>query len=196
MRVVCPLPVTIATALLGISIAHHAASAQDRPVEHQIAEAVSPLPEGLRDGATVLGYRGGRLTVVREGSNVMICLAADPAREGFHAACYHRDLEPFMARGRALRAQGLEGTAVDSVREAEVEAGRLAMPEGPRTLYSITSEREFDPATGTAPEASGLYVIYMPYATEASTGISATPARDRPWLMFPGTYRAHVMISR
>jgi hypothetical protein len=173
-----------------------AGQALDRPVERQIAEAVSPLPEGLRSDATVLGYRAGRLTELRDGTNGMICLADDPARAGFHAACYHRDLEPFMARGRELRARGLERAAVDSARQAEVEEGRLVMPEGPRALYSLTSDQEFDPAAGAAPAAGGLYVIYMPYATEASSGISATPARDRPWLMFPGTYRAHVMISR
>jgi hypothetical protein len=172
------------------------AHSQEPAADIQIVQAVSPLPEAMRAGAAVLGYRGGHLVTLREGTNAMVCVADDPARAGFHAACYHRDLEPFMARGRELRAAGHQRPAVDSVRQAEIESGALAMPLEPRALYSLTSEREFDPASGAAPETRGLYVIYVPYATEQSSGISAVPARDRPWLMFPGTPWAHVMISR
>ena len=173
-----------------------AAHAQEPTVEQQILAAVSPLPEQLRDGAAVLGYRAGQLVSLRGGTNVMICLADNPAQQGFHAACYHKDLEPFMARGRALRAAGHETTAVDSVRQAEIEAGTLAMPREPRALYSLTSRQEYDAATSTVPDGRRLYVIYMPFATETSTGISTTPAGDRPWLMEPGMPWAHVMISK
>lgn len=172
------------------------ASAQELAVDQQIAGAISPLPDNLRDGATVMGYQQGQLVELRRGSNVMICLADDPEQTGFHAACYHEDLEPFMARGRALRAAGHETAAVDSARQAEIEAGTLALPLEPRALYSVSSRLEFDPATGTIPQARGLYVIYIPFATEQSTGISAKPAGDRPWLMYPGKPWAHVMISK
>jgi hypothetical protein len=43
-------------------------------------------------------------------------------------------------------------------------------------------------------EGGLLAVIYMPGATTASTGISAQPRRDGPWLMSPGTPKAHVMM--
>jgi hypothetical protein len=192
------MPVRTAVSLLFAScvLGSAAACAQEPTAEAQITQAVSPLPDSMQPGAAVMGYRRGRLVPLREGSNLMICLADDPAREGFHAACYHRDLEPFMVRGRELRAAGHERPAVDSIRQEEIESGALAMPAEPRALYSISSDHEFDPATGVAPEASGLYVIYMPYATEESTGISVVPARDRPWLMFPGKPWAHVMISK
>jgi hypothetical protein len=183
-------------ALLASALGGLTACAQDPPAEQQIAGAISPLPQDLRGGAAVLGYRAGRLVPLREGTNAMVCLADDPAEAGFHTACYHVDLEPFMARGRELRAEGHQRPAIDSVREAEIEAGALAMPREPRALYSLSSDGEFDPASGVPSDASGLYVIYMPYATEDSTGISATPAGDRPWLMFPGKPWAHVMISR
>ncbi|MEJ2090178.1 MAG: hypothetical protein P8Y69_17300 [Gammaproteobacteria bacterium] len=154
------------------------------------------MPENLRNGAGVLGYHRGQLISLREGANGMICLTDDPTQAGFHAACYHQDLEPFMARGRELRANGYQRPAVDSIRAAEIEAGRLAMPREPRALYSLSSDHEYDPGSGVPSDASGLYVIYMPYATELSTGISAAPAGGRPWLMFPGKPWAHVMISR
>ncbi len=173
-----------------------AARAQEPTAEQQITAAVSPLPEQLRDGAAVMGYRGGELVSLRGGTNVMICLADNPAQVGFHAACYHKDLEPFMARGRALRDAGHETAAVDSVRQAEVEAGTLAMPREPRALYSLSSRQEYDATTGAVPDGRRLYVIYMPFATEASTGISTTPAGDRPWLMDAGLPWAHVMISK
>ncbi len=190
------LAISTAVALTATSLTGLTACAQDVPVEQQLTQAVTPLPEPLQAGAAVMGYRGGELMSLREGTNSMICLADDPARDGFHAACYHKDLEPFMARGRALRAAGHDRPAVDSARAADIEARTLAMPDGPRALYSLSSDDEFDPTTGSVSNTSALHVIYMPYATEESSGISTAPARDRPWLMFPGKPWAHVMISR
>jgi hypothetical protein len=186
---------TLGAVLAASALGGLAACAQESPASEQIAGAVSPLPEAMREGAAVLGYRRGRLVSLREGTNGMICLADDPAREGFHAACYHKDLEPFMARGRALTTEGKERPAIDSIRQAEIEAGSLAMPLEPRALYSLSSDLAFDPATGMVPESSGLRVIYMPYATEESTGITATPGAG-PWLMYPGKPWAHVMIAQ
>jgi hypothetical protein len=127
---------TLGAVLAASALGGLAACAQESPASEQIAGAVSPLPEAMREGAAVLGYRRGRLVSLREGTNGMICLADDPAREGFHAACYHKDLEPFMARGRALTTEGKERPAIDSIRQAEIEAGSLAMPLEPRALTS------------------------------------------------------------
>jgi hypothetical protein len=161
-----------------------------------VAAAVAPLPEAFRAGATVLGYPGeGReLVTLREGDGPFICLADDPATERFHVACYHRSLEPFMSRGRLLRAAGHAARA-DSIREAEIRAGTLPMPSQPAALYSLTGPKEvFDPATGAITGAQPLHVVYIPFATVESTGLSPTPARNSPWLMFPGTARAHIMF--
>lgn len=187
---------TVLAAVVLSSLAGASLSSQDKPTAREISDAVSPLPAGLQAGAAVLAYRNGGLTEIRAGTNGMICLADDPARQGFHAACYHQTMEPFMARGRALRASGMSAEAADSVRLADLETGALPQPAPGAALYSISHDDDvFDPAGG-ATGARGLYVIYLPYATEANTGISATPARDRPWLMFPGKVTAHVMIAR
>jgi len=53
----------------------------------------------------------------------------------------------------------------------------------------------FDPATNKVTGGGLLTVLYIPGATTESTGISSTPREDGPWLMFPGTPKAHVMIS-
>ena len=119
------LIVTLATALLATA----GAGAQSQPAppspstppsaEQQIAAAVLAAPADMRAGATVLGYApDGHFTRLRQGSGALICLASDPKGERFHVACYQRSLEPFMARGRALRAKGVTGDQVDSVRFA------------------------------------------------------------------------------
>ncbi len=165
------------------------------PAAEQVAAAVLPLPNDMRASATVLGYAAdGKLGVLRKGSGGMTCLARDPKAPQFHVACYHDSLEPFMARGRELRASGVAGTQVDTVRFREARAGTLKLPDHPASLYSLTGGTGYDGKTGTAPGARWLYVVYVPYATAASTGLSDKPQEGAPWLMFPGTPKAHIMF--
>ncbi len=163
----------------------------------QIASAVLPLPEPLRATATVLGYRSadGPLVELRKGSNGMICLADDPKAPAFHVACYHESMEPFMARGRQLRTEGVEGAQVDTVRYREAAAGTIKMPTLPAALWQLSGPPDsYDPATNTVTGARHLYVIYIPYATTETTGIPSIPSQDQPWLMNPGTPKAHIMF--
>ena len=101
-----------------------------------------------------------------------------------------------MARGRALRASGVKGAGVDSVRFSEIKNGKLNMPKQPSALYSITLKpEEVDAQTGVLPAtAKPLYVVYIPFATSESTGIPTTPKGGMPWIMFPGTPKAHIMF--
>ena len=161
-----------------------------------IAEAVAPLPEQFRATASVRARveGSGDLIEVRSGDGPFICLTDNPNDDRFHVACYHSSLEPFMARGRELRAQGLT-TNVDSVRYADVAAGRLAMPTQPAALYSLSGDVvSFDDSTGVVSGASPLYVVYIANATAESTGLPTTPMPNSPWLMFPGTPKAHIMF--
>jgi hypothetical protein len=201
-----PLPIVLAAALAlpaaspaaqGAAAAPAPAAAATIPTPaQQVAAAVLPLPEEFRADATVLGWdAGGRLTTLRAGGGAFVCLASDPRMERFHVACYHRSLEPFMARGRALRAAGVTGDAVDSVRFREVREGKLAMPSGPAALYSLTGPAgSWNPATNAVTGARPLFVIYIAGATAESTGLSARPRPGTPWIMFPGTPKAHIMF--
>jgi hypothetical protein len=164
--------------------------------EQQIAVAVLPLPMEMRGGATVLGYGAdGKLTELRRGTGDMTCLAPNRTMPRFHVACYHRSLEPFMARGRALRASGVTGDGVDSARFAEARRGKLVMPREPASLYSLTGEwTTFDASTLTSTGARPLFVVYIPFATAKTTGLSEKPARGTPWLMGAGTPKAHIMF--
>jgi hypothetical protein len=174
-----------------------AAQAPIPPAAQQIAAAVLPLTAEMRDGATVMGYREpNKLVVLREGKNGMTCLALYVMRPDFHVACYQNSLEPFMARGRELRAQGVKaGAAVDSIRFAEIKRGKLKMP-AQASLHTITTKKEnYDSATNKVKDAGLLTVLYIPGATPESIGITATPQENAPWIMFPGTPKAHVMMS-
>jgi len=174
-----------------------AAQGSQRPDSWEVAAAVLPLSDSLRAGARVLIYRGPDLVEVRAGTNEMICLGDDPAHKGLQVSCYHKSLEPFMARGRELRAAGItKREAVDSARLADVKSGRIVMPSS-AILSSIFADSDsFDAVAGPPEKHRALDVIYLPYATQESSGITEQPATDRPWLMFPGLPWAHVMLAR
>ena len=164
------------------------------PAEQQIAAAVLPLPTEMREGAAVLGYDSkGKLVSLRDGKGGMVCLASDPQRKDFHVACYHKTMEPFMARGRELRGQGVKDPQVDSVRFKEAKSGTLKMPAQPASLYSITAPT-YDPAAGLPNTSRSLFVVYIPYATAATTGLTEKPVVGAPWIMFAGTPKAHIMF--
>src|SRR5581483_8108830 len=97
--------------LLSLGFLSSAIYAMDvAPPADQIASAILAAPKERRAAATVLGYNEkGEVTTLRKGSNDLICLATDPKEKQFSVACYHKDLEPFMARGRELATQGAKG---------------------------------------------------------------------------------------
>jgi len=185
MTTVCPMLV----------LASIAAAADAPSVPVQIAGAVLAAPAELRDGAAVLGFnaQGGRVQI-REGKNELICLATDPSKTAFNVACYHKDLEPFMARGRELLAQKVTGAKRNEIRFKEVEDGKLPMPKEPRTLYVLTGT-SFDSASGKVQDPYLRWVIYVPFATPQSTGLSTKANEGGPWLMSAGTAGAHIMIN-
>jgi hypothetical protein len=165
--------------------------------EQQIAAALQASPEDRRAAATVMGWDAkGAFVQLRPGTNDLICLADNPKVEGFSVACYHKDLEPFMARGRALTAEGVTDDDVrDSTRFKEIAAGSLKMPKEPRLLY-VTTGKAYDAATNQIAEGYTRWVIYVPFATGETTGLPVKPVPGgAPWLMNPGTGGAHIMIN-
>ena len=166
--------------------------------DKQIRLALLAAPMEKRDSCTVYGYDANKqLILLRKGTNELICLADNPDEPDFSVACYYKELEPFMQRGRELRKQGVKGQQIFDERQKEVEAGTLKMPEHPATLYVYTAkDKDVDAATGEVKNGYLRYVIYIPYATAASTGLPEKPSADgMPWIMNPGTYVAHIMIN-
>lgn len=166
--------------------------------EALIATALLAAPKENRAGCKVIGYNmAGDFVTLREGDNEFIVLADDPTKTGFSAACYHKDLEPFMARGRELKSEGKTAAEIFDIREAEAKAGKLDMGKPGATLHIYFGEGElYDPETSKVAGAQYRYVVYLPFATSESTGLPERPiGSNHPWIMNPGTHRAHIMIS-
>ncbi|MEW6320434.1 MAG: hypothetical protein AB1635_05035 [Acidobacteriota bacterium] len=183
--------------VLGVAVSAATASAQEPvpPPETQIAAAVMAAPEDRRAAATVLGYdASGAVVTLRTGTNDLVCVADNPKAPGFSVACYHKDLEPFMARGRELTAHGVTDDKIrDETRYKEIAAGKLAMSKEPRMLY-VTTGKAFE--NGQVVNAFTRWVIYVPFATGDALGLPTRPAGEGvPWLMDPGTAGAHIMIT-
>ncbi len=166
--------------------------------EVQIKSAVLAAPADKQEGAAVWGYnQKGEFVMLRKGTNEMICLADDPNSEGFSASCYHKDLEPFMARGRELKMSGKNFQQIFDTREQEAKSGKLRMPAQPSTLFVLNAPKEnYNATTGEVKDAYLRYVVYIPYATAEGTGLPLKPeAPGMPWIMYPGTHGAHIMIN-
>lgn len=162
---------------------------QELTAEMQIKEAIMALPEADRGNPKVFGYNADQeLVELQKGDGVYVCLADDPNKKGFSVSCYHKDLEPFMARGRELQKQNKTFQEIFDIREAEAKKGKLKMPKNPVTLHILSGE-SFE-------KANYRYVVYIPWATAASTGL---PLKEvvpgAPWIMDPGTHKAHIMIT-
>src|SRR5262249_35199790 len=71
----------------------------------KIGEAVKPLPEDLKAGATVVSYdeKTGERMVLRQGTNFVEC--QPKAKDGF-VRCYNKVLAPRRDMEAKLRAQG------------------------------------------------------------------------------------------
>ena len=166
--------------------------------EIQIKTALLAAPEDKRDSAAVYGYSESKEYIqLRKGLNELICIADDPSQPGFSAACYHKDLEPFMKRGRDLRKEGKAGRQIFDSREKEVKAGTLKMPTVPTTLFVYNaSDSNYNRTSGEIKNGYLRYVVYIPYATAESTGLPLKPSGPAmPWIMDPGTHGAHIMIN-
>ena len=97
----------------------------------------------------------------------------------------------------ALKAEGKTGVEIFDIREAEARAGTLDMGESGSTLHLYFGpETTYDPETSKVDGAKYRYVVYLPFATAESTGLPETPVGpNHPWIMDPGTHKAHIMIS-
>lgn len=183
-----------------IAILCHVGYAQKSPEPSsvQINAALHAAPLDKKAGATVLGYNEqGKVVELRKGTNEMICLADDPNQSGLSVSCYHKSLEPFMARGRALREEGKDTKEIFAIREEEAKSGKLKMPAQPSTLFVYTAnDSDLNKSTGEISNGYLRYVIYIPFATAAQTGLPLKAEQPgMPWIMYPGTHGAHIMIN-
>jgi len=171
---------------------------QKLTMEEQILSAVQAAPMTSRDLATVYGYdEQGEFILLRQGSNGIICIADDPNKDGFEVVAYHKSLDPFMARGRELTKEGKNREEKEKIREQEAITKVLEMPEVPAALHIYFGKNGYyDIEKNEVRNCRYRYVVYTPFATAESTGLGLQPNKEgHPWLMFPGKYNAHIMIS-
>ncbi len=166
--------------------------AVEQEVDQLVAQAVTPLPEDLRAGATVVTYdpETGNRNVLRQGTNFAECLPKN-AETGF-TRCYSTASAPRRDLEARLRAEGTTGEEFGAAIAAAQEAGTL--PERPRGAMRYRLYDEPD-------RIQHLWVMSLPGATPEMIGVSTTAQRDSslagqglPWLMRDGTPGAHVMI--
>lgn len=102
-----------------------------------------------------------------------------------------------MKRGRELSAEGKDFKEKREIRGMEVAQGKLEMPKEPSMTYIYYGTDEaYNTETGELADGQFRYVIYTAFATTESTGLPDKPhAKGMPWLMDPGTFRAHIMVG-
>src|SRR5580704_13661696 len=159
---------------------------QENPEAKQVREALLPLPELLRDGATVvLDVSPGKRVILRKGGNGLIC-RANSTKSMFDVHCHTQELDAFYTRFAQLAFEGKSNSEIRDIANAEVTSGKLKSPPVGATVYEMSG----DSSESSLP----LVAIYVPYATSNSTGLSTERDHYRPWLMWAGTAFAHVMI--
>jgi hypothetical protein len=161
-------------------------------VEAQVAQAVSPLPEDLKAGATVVAYDAatGARKVLRQGTNAIECQPKNPT-DGF-IRCYNKILAPRRDLEAKLRAEKKSDKEIADTVAAALKAGTIkAAPFGTMSYRGSSDDGRI----------KLLWVMSVPNATPESIGVSTVSQRDAalkgaglPWLMLPGTPGAHVMI--
>lgn len=190
---------TILLIIAGITIGYKSNAQKAIPsADMQIKYAILAAPKDKKDSCAVYGYSpDNQFVLLRKGLNEMICVADDPNQPGFSVACYFKELDPFMQRGRELRKQGMNDQQIFEDREKEVKAGTLQMPKQPAAMFVYSAdEKDVDSTTGEVKNGYLRSVIYIAYATVESTGLPDKPSgKGMPWIMNPGTHRAHIMIN-
>ncbi len=156
-----------------------------------IAQAIRPLPEDLRAGATVFRYdpATGERVVLRQGNNHVECRPKD--EEGF-TRCTPTANASRSDLSEKLRAQGMSD---DEVSAALAEAERKG-EINPRIFGSL-SYRLYDEPD----RIQLLWIVSVPNATPEQLGMPTGAQRDNalagkgtPWMMNPDTPGAHLMI--
>jgi hypothetical protein len=156
----------------------------------QVAQAVLPLPEDLRAGATVYTYdAAGERSILRKGTNQIECTPR--GADGF-TWCYNAVTAPRRDFTARLRAQKKSDKEIEAAVAEAVKAGTI-----PATPFGTMSYRLY----GKRDRIQLLWVLSVPNATPESIGVSTASQREEaleqrgtPWLMLPGTPGAHIMI--
>jgi len=188
----------IATLLGSLLVAPLAVQQSNQTLTQAIAAAVLPLPETLRNSATVVRLNdSNQPEVLRKGTNGMVCIADKPGDARFDVRCYHETFIAVVYRAFQLGYQ-VSGPKV----EEEIKAGKQQVPNQPTAGY-----RCLGPIGGYSPSTNSItseiecwQSIHFPFRTASEIGLpeeAEVPAdlqRTVPYVMSSGNYWSHVMI--
>jgi hypothetical protein len=157
----------------------------------KIAQAVLPLPEDLRAGATVFTYdtATGERKILRQGTNFVEC---QPKGDDGFTWCYNKSTAARRDFQAKLRAQKKSDKEIQDAVAAATKDGTIKAPTWGTMSYRLSSDEG---------RIKLLWVMSVPNATPEQVGVSTVSQRDaalkgqgKPWLMLPGTPGAHIMI--
>lgn len=178
------MPTLIMLVLSSLSWGSTGESAE-KSAQALVEEALLALPEHLRDGAAVVKFVDGEQVVLREGSGDMFCRADDPDVRGIAVWCYPKSHDAYARRWYQLAAEGNAPGKVDAIITEEIQSGKLEWPDV-AVNYNLRGPSLDNALLNT--------VVFIPFATGDSLGISEERSFDRPWLMNAATAFAHIMI--
>jgi len=165
--------------------------ANTKHIDDPIEQALLPLPDSLKDGATVVSYdtESGERNVLRDGTSVIECQTRDPVSA--FTRCYHELRGPEFDMRAKLTAQGMPNDEIG----AQVDAARAAGTIPPRPFALDYRVYEDDD------RIKYLWILRMPGTMSENLGLSTASQRDSslagqglPWMMREGTPNAHLMI--
>lgn len=160
-----------------------------------IASALLPLPEVLRGEAAVVQLdSAGQPTLLRKGTNGMICMADRPGDDEFDVRCYNKDFISVVYRIFQLRS----GEKV----AAEIKAGKLKFSTRPTAGYRCLGPAgAYDSSTNqVTADIECWQSIHFPFQTSREIGLPDEAdipehlQRSVPYVMSSGKYWSHVMI--
>ena len=161
-------------------------------MDEQVAQAVTPLPEDLRAGATVLTYdpATGDRHILRQGTNGIECQPENPA-DGF-TRCYSTIVAQRYDFQAKLKAQKKADKEIQAATEEAYKSGTLKVPPAGTVSYRLSRKDDV---------IKRLWIISVPYATHEQLGVSTVSQRDGalkgkglPWMMLEGKSGAHIMV--
>lgn len=150
-----------------------------------VEQATLALPAHLRADASVVTFEDGEQVMLRQGTNGLFCRPDDPEVRGIAIWCYPESHDAYAKRWYELAAKGNAPAKVDELVAAEIKAGTLAWPPA-AVNYNLRGP--------SLDNALSMTVVFIPFATGASLGITEERDFHRPWLMNSGTAFAHIMI--
>lgn len=183
------VPFLLVTTFLLAPVAVSAQSEMsDQAVEEALRSAVSAAPHSVTADATIVGSTmppsesAAGQDVLREGSNGWVCMPDNPDVPGDSPACVD---EPWRAFLEAFLA-GEEPPELDRIGISYMLRGDFPVSNTDPTATGPTSDNEWI-------ADSGPHVMIVVPDPSILEGLPTSPG-DGPWVMWPDTPYAHIMV--